>query len=267
MFPLLAPDRMKLHQEPFLHGYIDQYLPAEAYRRLAASFIDPATHPGVEVLGRGKKRLVFRAPPVPDFIAQGSEAWSEAVRALSAPAFIGHCLAWLRANLSLDSQPAGAYRSLIAARIASGPERLQMQCEFSTMERGTLLPPHADSPDKVMSFVLYFPPPEWQAAWGGETEIYAPKDPKHRYNWGNRIVAADAMHIISSSDYRPNRLFFFAKASNAWHGVAPIVAPAGVQRRSFNFSLVVSASGLGAAPEAGFEEEIARLEAENFRTS
>jgi hypothetical protein len=258
--PRLSKTKVTLFHAPFLYGYVDNYLPEHVYRALAENFIDPATHANLQVLGRGKKRVVFRAPPVPDFVGAASPQWVDAIRAITSPAFFEDCWAWLRHHAHLAPQPE-RYRSLMDARLRIDPRDLEMQCEFSSLQNGVFLPPHSDSTDKVISFVLYFAPPEWRSEWGGGTEIYEPNNPKHQYNWGNRFLPATDMRVAYRSEFLPNRLFFFVKGYNAWHGVEPVSAPATMMRRSFNFSVVIPKSLMTQARCAEYEAEIERHEA------
>jgi hypothetical protein len=260
LLPRLGESEIRLFNDPFLYGYVDHYLPEDLYHRLSEAFIDPATHPNLNVLARGKKRVVFCAPPVPDFIAGASLLWAEAIGAITSHAFLVDCGTWLREHAPLAPQPE-VYRSLMDERLKIDPRCLGMQCEFSTMQDGVLLPPHSDSTDKVISFILYFAPPEWRPEWGGATEIYEPRDPRHRGNWSNVFLPASDMRTVFRSRFEPNRLFFFVKGYNAWHGVSPVTAPAAMQRRSFNFSLVIPKALMGQSPRAALEAEIRRLEA------
>lgn len=67
-------------------------------------------------------------------------------------------------------------------------QRVEMQFEFSRLERGSYIPPHTDDPKKLISLLLYFPDPNWQACYGGGTEFYRAKNPATEDNWDNRMV-------------------------------------------------------------------------------
>lgn len=264
-FPRFSTSRIVLSRDPYLHGFVDEYLPADLYHELSEAFIDPATHPDMEVLGRGKKRLLFRAPPVPESIASVAPRWSEAAGSVASQEFRDDCWQWLHERAPIASQPEGPYRELMRARLATDPRSLVVQCEFSSMQDGVFLPPHSDSTDKVISFVLYFAPPQWQRSWGGGTEVYEPKDPERRFNWNNHFLDPSEMRTSFVCEFAPNRLFFLVKGCNAWHGVSPLAAPPGVQRRSFNFSLLIPDDVMAASSCAPHHAEILRREAEIYR--
>jgi hypothetical protein len=48
------------------------------------------------------------------------------------------------------------------------------------------------------------------------------------------------MELVFDSGFVPNRLFFFVKSQNSWHGVSPLLCPPEVTRRSFNFNIEIS---------------------------
>lgn len=226
-----------LREQPCPFGWIDDYLPAELYARLAESFVAPDDHPGLNVLGRGKKRVVFTMPPVPEGLGRLDPSWRALLEALSSRAFLAHGLDWARCLAPPESVPEGDDRDLLRLRHALRPEDVELYCEFSSMEAGVLLPPHSDATDKILVFVHYFAPPGWRADWGGATEIYRPKDPAKAANWSNFFLPHDQVDLVERSAYLPNRLFFFAKTPQAWHGVSPLAPETALPRRSFNFSL------------------------------
>lgn len=261
-FRLLSTCAPTVMTEPFLHGFVDDYLPTWLYETLASSFIDPATHPAGERLARGKRRIVFRAPPLPTVLAS-TPCWEQAVASIAGEAFTRDGWQWLRQSAFLEAQP-GLYREFFAARLQTDPTALQWQCEFASLDRGVHLPPHSDSTDKVLSCILYFAPPAWDPAWGGATEFYVPRDARQASNFGNAFLTAAEVRTASSCAFRPNRLVFLAKGHNSWHGIAPLATPDGVPRRSFNFSLVLPASVPIGVAQQQRQAEIARREAVIF---
>ncbi len=265
MMPRLTTSAIHLFESPYLFGYVDEYLSADAYDQLGDAFVDPKNHSLGEVLGRGKRRIMFRAPPAPEFLSRTANPWAEVVEELSSPEFMRDCWQWLAANSSRMPQPDGVYRELLEERLKIDPSHLRMQCEFSILEHGVLLPPHSDSTDKVISFILYMPPAGWREEWGGGTDIYDPVDGSHRFNWGNAFLPVSEMRTAYTCPYVANRLFFFVKGYNAWHGVSPIVAPSGQPRRSFNFSLQIPTEITAKTRCGKLEAEIKRLESRLYR--
>lgn len=253
-----------LHREPFPYGWIDGYLPAELYEALDRSFIMPDQHPALDTLKKGKKRISFRMPPVPPLLEGIDPAWRGFLEALSARDFLSHCLDWTRQLVPLDSLPEGPYRDLFRLRHQLTPEQVEMQCEFSSIEDGAVLPPHADSADKLLVFVFYFAQEQWREEWGGATEIYRPLDPAHAINFSNFFLTREQVKLAGSSAFRPNRLFFFAKTDRAWHGVSALSPGAALPRRSFNFSLRIRADAKADPAMARLQETIRTLEQRAF---
>lgn len=244
-----------LRNQPYPYGWIDDFLPAPVYHTLAERFVAPDGHPGLNVLGKGKKRVVFTMPPVPGMLGDLDPSWRAWLETLASRDFLQHCLEWARALVPLETIPEGPYRDLTRLRQALQPEDVEFYCEFSSMEAGVLLPPHSDAADKILIFVHYFAPPGWRTEWGGATEIYCPRDPAKAANWSNFFLSHAEVELVERSAFVPNRLFFFAKTHQAWHGVSPLAAETALPRRSFNFSLRIR-------PDAILDPALAALQAE-----
>lgn len=230
-----------LHRAPFPYGWIDDYLPQELYVALEQTFVMPDSHPALDTLKKGKKRISFRMPPVPALLDGLDPVWRGFLDTLSSRDFLNHCLEWTRQLVPLETLPEGPYRDLFRLRQQLTPEQVELQCEFSSIEDAAVLPPHADSTDKLLIFVFYFAQEQWREAWGGATEIYRPLNPAQAINFSNFFLAREQVEVAGSSAFRPNRLFFFAKTDRAWHGVSALDPAASLPRRSFNFSLRIRA--------------------------
>lgn len=226
-----------LAQEPYFYGWIDDMLPLPLYDQLADSFVEPETHPALNVLGKGKKRVSFMIPPVTDSFGDVGGAWRNLLDYLSDLETRAAALDWVRRSLPLDALPEGPYRELFALRHALTPDQLCWYCEYSSLDPSVLLPPHSDSTDKLLIFVLYFAPHGWQAEWDGGTEVYTAADPAQNHNFSNFFLPHERVARVDRCDYRANRAFFFVKNHAAWHGVSPVNPAATAPRRSFNFSL------------------------------
>jgi len=57
--PLFSENKIKVFLEPYIYGYIDQFLPDEIYRALDETFIGRTDHNHREVLDGGKQRFTF----------------------------------------------------------------------------------------------------------------------------------------------------------------------------------------------------------------
>ena len=220
-------------RDPFVYGYIDNFLSDELYALLSENFIDPSSTQDLEVFTSGKRRALFKTPPLPSFV--GNEIWLDFLAEISSQEYLDDCFNWVAGNQIADKEK--LYQPLLQERLRIDKRNLGLQCEFSSLNSGTLLKPHTDSTDKFLSCVLYFSPPNWDSRWGGGTDVYKPKSEKFNFNWGNKILSLDQMDKVFTCAYKPNRLFFFIKSYNSWHGISEVRQPPGFERRSFNFAL------------------------------
>ncbi len=259
--------KINVYHSPFIYGYIYDFLPAEIYKKLETSFLDPAQSDKTEVFKYGKNRTVFIAPPAPASIPADSP-WLGFVEQITNQEYMNDCLQWIRqAYVESVTDTDDLYTKMMMSRFDIEKKELKMQCEFSTLEANTYLEPHTDAENKFISCILYLPTSEWQNSWGGQTEGYKAKDSKYDANWDNRHLPLHQMETIFSCEFRPNRLFFFVKTKNSWHGVSPLSAPSGVQRRTFNFSMRASAEAFDKAPISTFQKQISKHEARIFNDS
>ena len=155
---------------------------------------------------------------------------------------------------------------LLGDRPAIRNWNVELNCEFSMLQRDTWLPPHTDSTDKILTFMLYFPQHNWSADWGGGTQIYRPLDEKYNSNWSNSRLPPSHTDLVFDSEFRANRLFFFAKSANSWHGVKRLDCPRELLRRSFNFAFVSPLDRRRGTSERFKERLIGKLERRRFRS-
>ncbi len=260
--PLFSEAQIEVFQEPFIYGYIDNFLPESVYSLLETNFIQPADQCG-EVLSAGKQRLTFEAPSSIETLDK-NRPWRDFVGEISSSRYRKDMLNWLRNQFTASKQNNSVYGELMRRRFDIDPELTHLHCEFSSLSKNALLLPHTDSPTKYMGCVLYFAPDDWKSEWGGATEVYAAKKKKYQFNWFNYGLPYKFMDHQYSAEFKRNRLFFLVKSYNSWHGLGAIRAPANIPRRSFNFSLAVP-RGLSSDWDLNFgEREIKRLEARKF---
>ena len=253
-----------LCRAPYPYGWVSDFLPTALYTKLASSFVEPDTHPGLEVLGKRKKRVSFMTPPTPDSLGEIPSEWQDFLDLLSREKTIARALDWVRHLIPLDALPEGPYRELFALRHALTPDQLCWYCEFSSLDASVFLPPHSDSTDKLLIFVLYFTPDGWQEYWDGATEVYSALDADQNGNFSNFFLSHDRVALLDRCDYLPNRAFFFVKNHAAWHGVSPVRSEATLKRRSFNFSLRVRPDAVLSPRMVALIDEVRAREALTF---
>lgn len=236
----LALDR--IGERPFLHFVRDGFLPPDRYQALCADFPAAAWFP--ERIEGDKQRLNSRtAPDVFAAFLRESPRWRELFDQLSAPEFVAGLYTIVRPALRRARGPFGA-RPWRLEDAETGPafaRRVRITFEFSRMEAGAEVPPHTDATEKLVSLLLYFPPPDWREEWGGGTVLYRPRDPALARNWHNRRVPFEALEPFFDAGFAPNRLFGFVKSHDSYHGMPPLRCPAGVARTSLNVNVYEAA--------------------------
>jgi len=240
--PLLSACNFKIFDEPYIYGFVDNYLPTDLYNQLADHFSKVDISGKSRKLEYGKTYVSYEAGESTERIESASPLWAETVRTLSSRSYIKDCEQWARPFLyrARGVTALRPWRSWPEERPSLADRSIQFGCEWSTLLRDTWLPPHTDRISKFLSFVLYFPSSDWRIEWGGGTEVYKPLDGKFNRNWSNFRLPRSCMDLVFDSGFVPNRLFFFVKSRNSWHGVAPLLCPPETQRRSFNFNIEIS---------------------------
>jgi len=176
------------------------------------------------------------------WLESASSLWADTVKSLSSKSYVQDCEQWARPYLrrARGVSALRRWRNWPEEQPGFADQSIQFGCEWSSLLRDTWLPPHTDRISKFLSFVLYFPSADWRTEWGGGTEVYKPVNGKFNRNWSNFRLPRSYMDIVFDSGFVPNRLFFFVKSQNSWHGVSPLLCPPQTQRRTFNFNIEIS---------------------------
>lgn len=265
--PLLSERKFNVFSDPFVYGYVDDFLPAALYQSLESHFPSPDALSDLQQMRRGKQyRKYWRGGPA-DELANVPEPWRQWIDFIYSDRFLDDCGNWSRDFLTPYRKTARDPSLLkrLGNRPAIRDWNVDLNCEFSMLGRDTLLPPHTDSTDKILTFMLYFPQDNWRADWGGGTQVYRPLDEKYNSNWSNSRLPRNRTELVFDSEFRPNRLFFFAKSANSWHGVEPIECPTELVRRSFNWAFVIPREQRRSAAHRLKERLIRKLERPRFR--
>lgn len=266
--PLLSERKFNVSSDPFVYGYADDFLPPALYERLESCFPSPNELLDLRQKGSGKQfRKYWRGDPA-DELAKVPEPWRRWIEFIYSDRFLDDCGSWSRDFLTPHRKAAKdlGLLKLLGDRPAIGDWKVELNCEFSMLPRDALLLPHTDSTDKVLTFMLYFPQDHWSADWGGGTQVYRPLDEKYDSNWSNSRLPRSQTELVFDSEFRANRLFFFVKSANSWHGVKPIECPSEIVRRSFNFAFVIPRADRQSTSYRFREGLIRRLESPRFRS-
>lgn len=237
--PRLSAAQWNIAEEPFVYGYVDDFLPADLYEALNAGFPNFDSFDEFETISKGKRRR--RVGMNAEIPAGLSAAWCAFIEGLRSPEFLADCRQWIEPRMSAARPSSGHpwWFDYLGDRPGLGQWDVNLDCQFSTFSGGDSLRPHTDSTDKVIAFLLYFADHDWRPEWGGGTMIYRPVETRHNANWANRHLNPEHVTPECEIAFRANRLAFFVKSSNSWHGVAPIKCPEGVIRKSFNFHIAI----------------------------
>jgi hypothetical protein len=146
----------------------------------------------------------------------------------------------------IAKRPLMALRRYMDRRRPTTPIRLQF--EFSFLESSCYIPPHTDTPSKLVTLMLYFPDDGATYPRGTGTEFYrgmgnTPATPGWSTGMMNEEDTKEFFRkheIFYVSDFTPNKLVGFIKSGNSWHGVQPLTLAPGVTRRSLNINYYLS---------------------------
>ena len=238
---LLPREKAVISDSPFFFARIDDFLPAEQYRRLLESFPGEDWFP--ETIEGSKKRLNSRwAAGVFQEFCRAQPAWADLFAQLSNEQF-------LAGLYDLVRDPLRQVRGMLGARPwrlgdqARTPidgllkRRVKVTFEFSRLEKGSIVPPHTDAPEKLVTMILYFADADWQESYGGGTVFYRPRRPALERNWSNYRVPFADLETAAVNQFIPNRLCIFVKSRDSYHGLPAITCPDGMARNSVNINI------------------------------
>ena len=117
-------------------------------------------------------------------------------------------------------------------------KKINIQLEFSWMQSNSLLKPHTDAPNKLLSLMLYFPDDE-SSMWeniGTTYWDYKKNNYKNIYPEINLIKANGK--ILHQNKFEGKKLFGFIKNHRSWHSVPKLILPKNKYRKSININLL-----------------------------
>ena len=201
-----------LRYYPFPHIFVENAFPPAFYRELIAH-LPPRRHfSTLKALGR-----VYGDYPDSRWVLQLAP---ESLRKLEEP----HRNFWYETGEWLLT---GDFMNFLLLKFdayieksAASGARPFMHEAFLVRDYSTYrLPPHTDSPKKVVSALFYLPSDESLSYLG--TSIYVPKNRTHVSD-GTAFESRDAFDLVTTMPYRPNCLFAFVRTDDSFHGVEPL---------------------------------------------
>ena len=234
---LLSHRNVTLYEDPFFHGYIDNYLSEPFYCALLPGFPKNTLRINYE----SKATLDSTAPALGGFWRRSPLSknllsfFASTLFLQDLQEIIGSAIARHRGHY--DHADWYCMNDWVAAARSREGKPVRVTFKFSRLSSGGWIPPHTDNPCKLLSFILYFAESDWPESYGGGTEIYEPRAALLRHNWRNVEMPFEAMKHRRIFAFVPNRLVFFLKSKNSWHGVSPISCPDGRSRKSLLMTL------------------------------
>jgi hypothetical protein len=164
-------------------------------------------------------------------------AWHEFYKWIKREEFPGEVLSMLcEHNIDLDLRSPQGNTGAVSSRTLLGKLRhrfsprtssnLSARFEFSMLPaEGGFIKPHTDSPQKIITLVIgILREGEWNASFGGGTEVLKPKDPTNNFNYKNKYLEFDDVETVTKFEYLPNNCVIFIKTFNSLHAVRPMTA-------------------------------------------
>jgi hypothetical protein len=229
---LFSHREVSTYQSPFFHGCIDNYLPDRIYRSLLDTFPDQTLRINYSANVTLESNIAglndfWRASPFCQNLLSffTSARFLQDVRKFVTPA--------IERERGLADQREWYYVNSWSGA-TEGQERkpIRINFKFSRLTSGEWIPPHTDNPCKLLSLLIYFAGSDWRESYGGGTEIYEPKFTALKNNWRGIEMPFELMNRRRTFGFLPNRLIFFLKSRNSWHGVLPLACPDGKFRNS-----------------------------------
>jgi hypothetical protein len=256
----LNPDRLSVAiRDPFFIFEFHEIFDRQTYDALDAQFPKKSLFPATWVDRGGKSHMSSKTPEFAAFTKR-TPIWSKLYESFSDPEVIRKFYSLTHSvpserpasetkpwKLSDKSATEGILRKPLAKfnRLRTnlqGATPVRLTFEFSYLEAGCYIPPHTDVGGKLISLMIYFPDKEIDYSSGAGTEFYRGKGhAPAQSGWKTGMMDdraskefLDKHEVFYTSDFEPNKLVGFIKASNSWHGVKKLELPKSATRRSLN---------------------------------
>lgn len=212
---LLRLDDIAWQMEPYKIGLCRPVFEASVYEDLVATW--PATELFLKITNPSYRKLAMteRAPKNYYAFLETCKPWQAVYRCIKSQE-------WIDYAVRATGLPPGKYTS---------------RFEFSLMPAaGGGIDPHTDIPSKVLTLIVpIMRVAEWDAAWGGGTDVLVPRDPGKVLM--DYKVPLSEFEKAATYEYEPNQACVFLKSDRSWHSVGPIVGPADKWRRTLTINV------------------------------
>lgn len=228
-------DNFVFRYEPFPIGAVAPLMDEATYDEFIDNFPSADIFESFQEMGKRGEKLTLSErenPTVYKQFVKSHPLWNEFHRWIKSDDFVYGVMEMLK-NHYLDlgfervdgvNRLVRRTKDLFRGRYNIRDSRLRARFEFSALpSSGGNLPPHTDSPAKVVTIIVSMTKKgEWDQSLGGGTDINVPKDDRHRYNNMNTMASFDDMDILDTYDFQPNQGVLFVKTYDSWHSVRPI---------------------------------------------
>lgn len=228
---------------PYPHFYVSDVFPPDFYQALLEHLPPLSAYTRIDETG-----TVAKGHYQERYIAGLEEFEERESTTPESDAFWHQLSTWLMSE-RFSQLILQKFSSTIDARFGA-ETRLGIESETRFVRDFTnyAIPPHTDSPRKLVSLLFYLPKDESLASNG--TSIYQPLDPHFTCD-GTRHHQFKQFKKVMTARFLPNSLFAFVKTPNAFHGVEKIEAE-NVERDLMLYNIYVNKTVKSDPKRGGF---------------
>jgi hypothetical protein len=184
------------------------------------------------------ERMVVAFPPLDLFMRMGSNGYSkwslsERFHAKGYHVFVAASPVWSEFHEYVKR--GGLWEDVCRVVMPTKSGVYSTRFEFSAMPAaGGFIAPHTDLKSKVITLVVpMLCPGEWEASYGGGTDILIPLvDDAKDYQ-----TPRSSFKLVHSYPYEPNQAVVFVRSDKSWHSVGPMTGPDGAMRRTLTINI------------------------------
>ncbi|HEY2961164.1 MAG TPA: hypothetical protein VGJ37_02035 [Pyrinomonadaceae bacterium] len=246
---MLSFKNVRFLYEPYPIGLASTVFEEKFYSQLVESFPPAELFTFMPLHGNKYSLSEINNPDKYHEYVRTNAPWREFHQWLKRPEFPGEVLEMLRQHkidLHVPSHANGSsaggsrLKRLLRGDSGSPAPVLSARFEFSMLPaKGGFIKPHTDSPQKIITLVIaMLNKGEWNAEFGGGTEVLRPRDITNNYNFKNNYLEFDEVETLTTFDYLPNHCVIFIKTFNSLHAVSPMKAQdGGLMRKTLTVNI------------------------------
>jgi hypothetical protein len=239
-----------LDDHPITIFVLEDFVDPNVFARLTETFPKGDSLPGEWTDLGGKRYMQENSPEFADFMEK-HDLWRRFYNEFKKPHFLKVFNEIFSRHTTRDdiegnwiiSQKRAWPKLLRSIGMRGEGAPVSVRLEFSSMRGDHFLPPHTDSPDKLISLMLYFPEAKIADDPDAGTEFYAVKPGKAEFSgWRAGMKSQDmdeffeSYELIRKLPFSANKLYGFIKSDRSWHGIRRLSIDAGIERRSLNIN-------------------------------